>query len=577
MPRPAPWQLALLAALALATLVLWPGISYPTQGLIGHESIDVWSHVWGMHWFVSELASGRIPWEVSGAAWPERRVLWYVDPLGALLTAPLQLISPALAWNGLLYVQISALFMAGWLWGRSLGGRGWLAGAALATTPGILGELWNGVSEAAWLAPVALAGWAAARRSRWTGLAVGLALICTPYHGLGAALLVTAVLLMGGAPYDAAGGVVQRRPSAGTRLGELVMAGLLAALLAAPFLWALKASTASPEAFVNRPFFQGWNEPTLLSNAVDPRALVTPGDFWSVPFNDSIHGISWRRTPYLGLGLLGLSVLGLVRRPRHWPVLLAGLVAAVATLGHFLWLDEQWVRTADGGRYLLPLGMLRENLGIALEHPMRFSATVVVCLAGLADAGLGRGGEGPVARWLGRAAVALAPLLVFEHLVLAPNAWPIATSPAGLPTVHTELPEDGLAVVDLPADSGFGMRTDRYLYWQALHDRPVPWNNRVGSSGTASMNPALRTMVLLSKKDPGPPGSPGVPEADADLEAALAELEAAGLGYVLVHPWMFEKDRLEREFRSALDPLLGEPEVRGDAWVYRLGPARGDP
>ena len=565
MPRPPPWVLVLLGGLAAALLVLWPGILQPTSVLIGHESIDVWSHAWGLHWFTESLAEGRLPWVVEGAAWPERRVLWYIDPIGALLTAPLQLGGPALAWNGLLAMQVTALFVAGHAWGRSLGGSGWLAGAALATTPCIQGELWNGVNEAVWLAPVALAGWAAARRKRWTGVAAGVALIATPYHGLGAALLVATVLLMGGSPTREG-----PRPGVGNRLAELVLAGFLAALVAGPFLWALAQSVASTEAFVNRPLAGGWNEPTLLSNAVDPRALVKPGDFWSVASEGGANGIAWRRTPYLGLTLLALAVVGLIRRPRLWPLLVPLLVGLVATLGHFLWFDGAWVRTPEGGRYILPLGSIRQAAGITLEHPMRFVGSAIVVLAGLADAGLTRLG-----RWGTWSPIVLVPLVVVEHLMVAPNAWPLAASPAALPAVHAALPDDGLAVVDLPADSGFGMRTDRYLYWNAIHDRPVPWNNRVGSTGTASMNDALRTMVLLSKRDTPVPGTPGVPAADADLDAALEELVEHGLGYVIVHPGLFEKDRQGPIHRKALTSLMGGPpqELEG-AWVGTVGDGR---
>lgn len=554
---PPPWSLALLASVALAVLVLWPGIAMPTQALIGHPSIDVWAHVWGMHWFVTELVQGRFPWEVVGASWPETRVLWYIDPIGALLSAPLQLIHPALAWNGLLLAEIVALAFCGWGWGRSLGGRGWLAGAALATTPMIQAELWNGVSEAVWLAPVALAGWLAAHRSRWAGLAVGVSLAMTPYHGIGAALLVTALTLLGGAP-----SLEGPRPTWQRRVGDLVLAGAIALLVAAPFMWLLKEGVSSKLSFVNRPFLQGWNWPSLYSNAVDPRALVTPGQFWSVPFVESAQGISWRRTPYLGLGLLGLSVVGLVRVPRLWPLVLPLGVLVTATLGHFLFFDNGWVETAEGGKYQLPLGLVVEQLGIAMEHPMRFAGSAVVVLAGLADRAAGRWG------------LLLAPLIVFEHLQLAPHAWPISTSPAGLPAVHVGLEADGKAVIDLPADYGAGMHTDRYLYWETLHGRPVPWNNHVGSTGTASMNPALRTMALLSKRGPVVPGTPGVPAADADLPAALDELVDQGLGWVVVHPWMFRSDPVALKHREALTDLMGPPtQDSRDAWVWRLPPA----
>lgn len=548
MRRPAPWMLALLVALATAALVLWPGVTTPTTALIGHESLDVWSHAWGQAWFVGELAEGRLPWRVTSAAWPEGRVHWYIDPLGALLTAPLQAVGPAAAWNAVLFVEVAALSFCGWLWGRSLGGQGWLAGAALATLPLVQGELHNGVSEAAWLAPVALAGALATRRSPWTGVAVGASLMTTPYHGLGAAALVAAVLLAG-------------EGSRRSRLGALALAAGLSAVVAGPALWALREAVASPESFVNRPFSSGWNWPALYANAIDPRALWTPGDFWSVPSDDGPLSAVWKRTPYLGVGLAALGVLGVVKQPRWWPVMAVAVAAAVATLGHFLFWDGAWVQTPEGGKYQLPLGLLTERLHLNLSHPMRFAGTASVALAGLADRAVGRWGA-----WA-------APFAVVEHLLLAPAAWPLATSPATLPAVHAALPDDGRAVIDLPADQGFGMRTDRYLYWGALHGRAVPWNNRVGSTGTASMNPALRSLALLSRERPLTPGSPGVPAADADLDAALDELVDQGLGWIVLHPDRARDEAQVRKHKAAITDLVGAPpEAIGGAWVWALPP-----
>jgi hypothetical protein len=300
----------------------------------------------------------------------------------------------------------------------------------------------------------------------------------------------------------------------------------------------------------------------LYANAVDPRAFVAPGDFWSVPSDDGPLSAVWRRTPYLGLGVLSLAAVGLLRAPRLCPVAGAGVLLVVAALGHFLFLDGSWVKTAANGTYKLPLGLVTEALHLTLEHPMRFAGAASVALAGLADRGAGRLGL-----WL-------APLLVAEHLFVAPAAWPLATSPAGLPAVHQELPDDGRAVLDLPADLGFGMRTDRYLYWNALHGRPVPWNNRVGSTGTASMNPALRTLVLLSKRDPVVPGSPGVPSAHADLEAALADLVDAGLGWIVLHPKLCRDPSLEVRHKARITQLVGSPpQTTGGAWVWRVGPS----
>lgn len=540
---------ALLLSLGVALVVLYPGWTSPRALLIGHESLDVWSHAWGQHWFVTQLLSFDLPWHTTGAAWPEDRVLWYIDPIGALLSAPLQVFGPAIAWNGLLILEVSALAFGGWLWGRALGGRGWLAAMALGSLPFLQGELHNGVSEAAWIAPVAFAACLAARGSRWCGVAVGLAAMMTPYHGIPAVLLTATLMLMGGAK----GG----RPWKTRALDCVIAAGLTCAL-ALPHIALISESVTSQIPLVNRGLWAGFNEPVLLSNAVDPIALVHPGDFWSVPTIDNVLGSPWKRTPYLGLGILILAPIGLVRSPRLSWLLLPLAATVLATLGMFLWHDGAWVTDANGWRYKLPLGVLVEASNLGLDHPMRFCATASVILAGLADRGVGK------------LSLPLGVLVLFEHLVLAPNSWPIATSPGALPAVYDHIPDDGLAVVDLPADSGVAMRTDRFLYWEALHGHPVPWTNKVGSMGTASMNPTLRTWVLVSKTGHFSPGSPGFPAANADFEGALSELEDEGLGYVLVHPELMAQNHLVTEHKKTISKLLGRPEEIEGVLVWRV-------
>jgi len=538
-----------LTALCVALVVLYPAWLSPTEVLVGHESLDVWSHAWGQHWFVTQLSSFDLPWHTTGASWPEDRVLWYIDPIGALLSAPLQLFGAAVAWNGLVFLEVFALSLAGWLWGRSLGGRGYLAAMALGSLPMLQGELHNGVSEAVWIAPVALGAWLAAKGSRWCGVAVGVAAVMTPYHGIPAALLAGTLMLMGGAKGERAWK---------TRAVDCALAAGLTLALALPHILLISESVSSPLTFVNRALWTGFNEPVLLSNAVDPIALVHPGDFWSVPSLDNVLGSPWRRTPYLGLGLLILAPIGIARSPRLAWLLLPFSVIVVATCGLFLWHDGGWVTDANGWRYQLPLGMLVEATGLGLDHPMRFAASASVLLAGLADRGVGK------------LSLPLGVVLLIEHLALAPNSWPVTTCPAELPAVYEHIPDNDLAVIDLPADSGVAMRTDRYLYWEALHGHPVPWNNKVGTMGTASMNPTLRTWVLLSKTDRPQPGTPGVPDANADLEAALDQLVDAGLGYVIVHPELLAKDHLLQTHRKKISELLGPPEEVEGALVWRV-------
>lgn len=545
------WGGALLGVV-VALIVSWPVCRAPTRWMVGHEGLDVWSHVWGMRWFVVTLASFRFPWKVEGAAFPEERVLWYIDPIGALLTAPLQLVGPAFAYNALCFLIVAFAAGFGWWFARGLGGRGWVAGVAIATTPFLQGELWNGVTEAAWLAPLALAGGLAARRSRWTGVGVGLAGIATPYHGVSAALLVTTLILAGGARGE---GTLRER------LVELVRAGALAAALALPHFALVTASMATDAPFVQKALNQTFNLPALRSNATDPRALWQWGDFWSNVSSDSVWSAAWRRTPYLGVLLLALAPVGLFRARRLACLLVPAVILVIFTLGPLLWYQGDFVRTPEGHYYKLPFAYVLDASGTALQHHMRFVGGAVVALAVLADRGVGRLG------------MVLAPLVVVEHLHVAPNSWPLALSPAELPSVYAAIPDDGRAVIDLPGEAGHAARASRYLYWQALHGHPVPYVNHVHANGTASQNAALRTMVLLSRAQKGTPGSPGVPAADADIPAALRELVAQGFGYVTLHPTLLpSQNDLDRHLWG-LKPILGEPERVEGVYLWRLDDA----
>lgn len=546
-----------LFALGLAVLVIGPTAS--RTELVGHPTLDVWAHAWGADWFVYELARGRLPWEVEGAAHGIRRVLWYIDPLGAVLGAPGRwLAGPVVGWNLQLALQVAVAALGGLAWGRSLGGRGWLAGAALATAPFLQGELWNGVSESCWVGLVALAGALAARRSRWAGALVGLAAVATPYLAVSAGLLVACVVMMGGT--EAGRAAAGRAPGTVVeRLGTGLLALGLALLLSVPHLHLLTDSLASPESFVMRPLSHGgFNAAVLRSNATDPLALVRPGDFWSVPFEGDAWSVAWRRTPYLGLSLLGLSVAGAVLQKTSrrllwlWAPVLLG---AVASLGPFLWHDGAWIQTDAGGYWRLPMWWVSEASPVSFDHPMRFVVLPVVVLAGLADAAVGRWG------------LLLLPLVVAEHLVWGPSSWPIAAADATLPAVYSALGDEGSGVIDLPAEAGTGNRTNAYLFWQRLHERPVPYGNKVGAMGVPLPSPAVRSWAAVSKRTTG--YIEGV-ERGADLGADARALRTRGYRWVVLHPELLVRPGDEALHEQAVSSVLGPPNRVEGALVWEL-------
>jgi hypothetical protein len=268
----------------------------------------------------------------------------------------------------------------------------------------------------------------------------------------------------------------------------------------------------------------------------------------------------------LGLGLLALTLpLWLWhRRSRFW--LLPVGITAVLALGPFLWHDGDFVRTSNGDLLALPFRTFL-NLGVTMDHPLRFISGAVTLLAVLADVSarkLERYLPVPVFVWTATAT----GLIVWEHLAWAPNVWPLQTADGTLPSVYSAL-EDESAVIDLPAARGESIATNRYLYWQALHGRPIPYSHKVGPD-LPTMNTALRTWADLSRSGPRRPDDPGLLSPEASLKRGIQDLANAGYRWVIMHPEMMANDRVKAAHNHALGEAIGQPVQIGDKWVWEI-------
>jgi len=549
--------------IAVALVVLFPGWTTGSTRLIGDEGVDVWSHAFGIRWFFDALADGRLPWAVDGLAWPRGGILWYIDPVGALVALPAQLLAgPIVAHNWILFVQVVIATWAGWAFGRALGGRGWLAGVALGTAPTFLGEIHNGTIEACWFGLVPLAAWAAIRWRWWSGALVGLAALATAYHGISAAILVGTILLL--APHSD-----DKRPPWSTRFKRLGLTAVLTLAIALPAFLALKYAMADPLSLTKKSMFL-LNYPTFRINAVDPIALVHMGDFWTVEA-EGVGVIPFRRTPYLGLLLIALSLVSLWRRRRRWLWLVPVGVTVVLALGPFLWHDGDFYRTADGQLLALPFKWALTTLGVAMDHPLRFIGCAITVLAGLADRGL-RDLEKAVPAPSACIVVGGMILVGAEHLTLAPNVWPIHTSDGAVPKVYSTLTDTG-AVLDLPAARGESLATNRYLYWHAHHQHPIPYANKIGPN-LPNTNPLLRQWTDISRTRPRSPDDPNQIDPRADVNRSLQDLADTGFRWVVLHPDLILHPSQLRSHREALENVLGPPtEIDGDLlWEIPTAP-----
>ena len=184
------------------------------------------------------------------------------------------------------------------------------------------------------------------------------------------------------------------------------------------------------------------------------------------------------------------------RVARSWSLVV--FMGCALALGPVLFYAGEFVRwPGTEGAVWLPFGWLLTT-GVGMDHPLRFIVMALVVLAGCADTLTGR-------RWTW--GMVLACAVVLEGLFVAPTVWPLPTSSTAMPAVYGGLPDDGAAIVDLPADVGGTMQSSRYLYWHALHGRAIPYGNKVFAPASCGRN--------SGSSSGGRPGTSGRTDRDA--------------------------------------------------------------
>ena len=76
----------------------------PTQTLLGSEMVDVWNHSWGGYWWAQSLQQGELPWYTTLLTWPNGGVLWFIDPILAVISAPFAFVSFVWLKLGMIFV-----------------------------------------------------------------------------------------------------------------------------------------------------------------------------------------------------------------------------------------------------------------------------------------------------------------------------------------------------------------------------------------------------------------------------------------------------------------------------------------
>lgn len=520
---------AAVVYLAGALAITWPLALDPTGHVAGGARTDAFNSLWNL-WFAHEgLARGELPIYTTLLDPPTGGRIVVADPLNALLGFPLVAAFGEVAAYAILVV--AHLWLAGFAahaLGKRLGGHGWVAGIAFQWAPIVLSHVHNGSSEAvsAGVLPLALLAVVNAVERGGVGRAVlaGLALFLVAfsgwYAGVGAFLVVGAILLFGweGTP----------RRAVVTRLLPALALGLA---LTAPYAAAVRSVAEAEDGLVDIKDPEDVARIRRTLGGADPRIFVAPLDFRSPDFarlegnpSDRVH------TAYLGFALLLLAARH-GRRRALWAAFAGGIVLA---MGPVVVLDGFPLSIA--GRALpLPYAALEKLPGFAsLSLLYRLATVSALALALLAD----------------RARPAWALVVLAEVALLSParNLPDVAPVPASGPVaVLRDLPPG--IVVNLPVLAG-----RNFLFEQTMHEKPV-----AGSLNSGLNKPGLRVLAAGRKLRAG----------EIDRNAFVSVCREEGVRYVVFHKNMLMAETFVTAWtgiRRAFTPVAEDDLVA----VYQL-------
>lgn len=465
--------------LALALVLTWPLAADPHSQVVGAVRSDAWNSLWNL-WFVHDaLVSGRSPFFTTLLAHPVGGRIVVADPLNTLVGYPLVAAFGVVEAYALLVVLHTTFSgVAAHALGRTLGGRGWVAGVGYQLAPVIVSHLHNGSSEAiaaGWLPLAALAVWRVTeaptpRRVAQAGLAMAVCAVGGWYAGVGAWCVLVGIFLF-------------HRPA----WRQLAATAGLALALTLPVAKAVRDVARAEDGLVE---IKGGADLERLRRTIgpaDPRTFFVPGSFRSPDFphlqgapSDYVH------TTYLGYVLLGLAIAGLWRR---WdtracgPWLVAGSMGVVLALGPVVVING--FPLAIRGRAMpLPYLLLEGLPGFnSLSLLYRVAGVSALALAVLADRTV-IGRFSPVAALLvGLEASLLSPARGLPAVSQVPHS-PALQELAGAP--------DG-AIINLPIAAS---RT--YMFEQTIHHKPL-----ASSLNTGANQASLRVLTAARRVKAG--------------------------------------------------------------------------
>ncbi len=570
--------LILLFYSVLTLVVTYPVVAQLSSHLVGHPDIDVWNHAWGFWWVKTRVMDAHeVPLFTRMIGYPKGGRLYFIDPLNALLSMPLQALWGLVpAYNLTVLAELAFAGIATHWLARSLEVStpgALLAGSLVCTSPVLRCEMHNGITEVGnvgWLALAMLALHRVFRTGRFrdavlAGGATATAFVACWYHGMAAGGVALVLAVHAAWRHRSQLSTVRRAiPPA---IGYLLTALFLAAPFWAAFLWTLQGDGS----IIKR--LPGLNAFLVGHNATDLLSFFHPGQYYS-PDLWVEHGERFLHTTYLGFVPLVAALLG-VRHKQARPWILTGVVFAVLALGPYLYVGGRFVTV---GKYLVPLpfAILSQGIGLmAITHPARMVIVTVLCLAIVAGMGMDRL-VSRFPRFRHAWSIAFLGGTVVEMLLLAPGPFPMSTAHAeggpGLQAIAQD-PEPG-AILDVPVQYLNTMRTSRYLYEQTIHGRPTPYIVNVRAQSTPWLHQSYLYQWIRAL-----PGTPHITMLQDLKRAPVEKLRAslnqdfirAGYRYIVIHRRIVSPPFGVWPYRHLFDPVLGPPEATPDGlWIYRL-------
>jgi hypothetical protein len=542
-------------------LATWPAALHLGRAIPGAATSDAYDHLWGYAWFASKLAHGELPLRTTTSHWPSGGLLWFVDPVGALLSLPFQAIGGAAVgytfavllqlWGGM-----AAAYAVAWADARDCAAAV-LAGVIFGASPYAVSLVFSGTVEYLNLAPLPLF-WLTTRRALAGGARRDalLAAACWAwatfgnfYYAAFCGLLFCIALLV-----ERGRGMAVLERAATVLLGYAALAGPLLAVAG----WTL----SSPDAVVAQESAPGWSYRSLP--ATDLLTFLRPGDYY-FPDNRQMGNFGIIHVDYLGWVAVFAALVGAWRAPA---VRLPLGIAMVLALGPTLAIHQAPVMVAH-----TPIPLPDTLLYLPgspfrfVHHPYRLVVLPMLFL-GLAAA------RAVVGR--PRIAIALAGAVLAETLLLSPAIHPLPMADVTTPAFYREVRDDTSVrgIWDFPPNYHAANR-----WYEALavtHGKRIPYGVNAFLPKAFASNHLVRTLMQCLKKpalatiarEGGRPLDAFLQRpVAAKVEAGRAELVEWGYDIVAVHT-----DALAAREATCVDAALGGGgDAKGKALtVYRM-------